>query len=350
MAETTNSKTDRASIIGNGKVFITGGSGFVGRNLLRRLVADNNEVRAIARSDSAARIIADLGAEVVTGDLSDVQVLAQSMAGIGVVIHVAAQVSGTSYDDMHTVNVEGTRNVVQAASAAGVSTVVHVSTEQVLLGGTPIINADESWPYPARPLGPYAQTKGQAERIAISAATSTLRVVAVRPRFVWGVGDTTVLPAILSAIENGSFRWIDHGNYLTSTCHVRNLVEGILAAVRAGETGQSYFITDGAPVTFREIVTAMAETRGVDIPERSLPLPVARCAAAVTEFVWRATRRPGVPPLDRATVAVIGQTCTVSDAAARASIGYVPVITVESGLREMTETAAAALAKGLDDL
>ena len=325
------------NIPGMGPVFVTGGSGFVGQQLIRRLVDQGVVVNAAVRSPTAAKTVASHGAVPVSVELSDLRGLAQAMTGAGLVVHAAAQLTGADVQGMHEVNVEGTRNVVKAAQSAGVPTFVHVSTEQVVLGDRPIIDADESWPYPQRPQGPYARTKGEAERIALGAATDGFRVVAVRPRFVWGVGDTTVLPAILEAVESGAFRWIDHGRYQTSTCHVRNLVEGILAAAHAGESGSSYFLSDGPPVEFRDFVTAMARTKGVDIPGRSLPRPLAHAVAAAAELVWRVARRTTEPPIDRARLAAIGQTCTVNDTAARSTLGYTPVVTVQEGLRDMAE-------------
>ncbi len=98
---------------------------------------------------------------------------------------------------------------------------MHVGTEAVLADGEPIVRADETRPYPERPAGPYPISKGQAERAVIAAnRLGELETVAIRPRFIWGKGDTSVLPELVEAVRKGRFAWIDGGHYLTSTCHV----------------------------------------------------------------------------------------------------------------------------------
>lgn len=212
----------------------------------------------------------------------------------------------------------------------GVPTLVYVSTEQVLLGGRPIVGADETWPYPARPLGHYGRTKALGERIVLGEDGSRLRTISVRPRFVWGVGDATILPALVAAAEAGRLPLVGGGPYLISTTHVGNAVEGILAAAEHGVGGQAYFVTDGEPIEFRTLVGGLLATQGVPPPTRSLPRPVA--AAALLETVWRYLPLPGSPPLDRAMLAVALSPCTVSDARARRELGYEGRITRRQGL------------------
>ena len=263
------------------------------------------------------------------------------MDGAGVVVHAAAIVTGgkRDYDRLHHANVQGTRNVVAAATAVGVPRLVHVSTEQVLLGGPPIVDADESWPYPEHPIGSYGITKAQAERHVL-AAPPALNAVAVRPRFIWGNDDSSILPALVAAARNGQLQWIAGGTYETSTCHVDNVVQGILDASEKGVAGRAYFLTDGAPVQFREFITALLDTQGVPAPTRSVPRPVAMLAAAAAEAFWSIARRPGAPPVDRVTLRVIGETCTVSDARARSELGYAPKVTREAGLADLRARAA----------
>jgi nucleoside-diphosphate-sugar epimerase len=291
----------------------------------------------LARSQVAAAAVTAVGAQPVGGDLTDVPLMAAAMMGASAVVHAAAMLAAgpREQQQMYEVSVIGTKNVVAATKTAEVPTLVYVSTEQVMLGDKPLINADESWPYPTHPRGGYGATKGEAERIVLDAADDDLRAVAVRPRFVWGPGDTTVLPALADGARSGVLRWVNRGGYLTSTCHVLNVVEGIVAAISKGSPGHAYFLTDGEPQLFRTFVSALLETPGVNPPECNIPNFVATGIAAVAEFGWWLTRRPGPPPLDRTTLAVIGSECTVNDARARNEMGYRPQITVGDGFAAM---------------
>src|SRR5688500_16422261 len=137
-------------------VFVTGGSGFVGRNLIRALIARGDGVRALARSESSITAVEKLGATPVKGDLDSVDAMTEGMRGAGVVFHAAAQTDMTgTKDQFYKVTVAGTENVLAAAKAAGVRRFVHVGTEAVLADGKPIVDADETRPHPDRPAGLY---------------------------------------------------------------------------------------------------------------------------------------------------------------------------------------------------
>jgi len=140
------------------------------------------------------------------------------------VAHVAAETDlRKPVAQFRASNVDGTRAVVSAARAAGVKRLLHMSTEAVLAEGRPLVRVNEDHPLAAHPAGIYSETKRDAERIA-RAAQDELEVVVLRPRFVWGPGDTSVLPEIVAAVQAGRFAWPSGGRYLTSTTHVDNVV------------------------------------------------------------------------------------------------------------------------------
>ncbi len=315
---------------------MTGGSGFVGRHLLLRLLASGHVVRALARSEESAAVVEALGATPVRADLTEVEAVVEEIRGTQVLVHAAADTQGWGRTgDFERVNVGGTRAVLAAARAAGVPRLVHVSTEAVLADGHPIRFVDETAPYPRRHIGEHARTKATAEQLVLAADDRDLRTVVVRPRLVWGPGDTTVLPHILEAAAQGRWSWCNGGDRLTSTCHVLNLCEGIELAAERGEAGGVYFLTDGAPVVFRDFVTRAAAAYGVELPQRSVPYPLVRTAAGVLDRGWRVLHLKGEPPVTEAALALGAQETTVNDARARAELGYVPVISVEEGLADL---------------
>lgn len=324
-------------------VFVTGGSGFVGRNLIRHLRVRGDTVRALVRSDSAAQLVGALGAEPVCGDLDDVVALTAGMRGCTVVFHSAALVTEWGPKaEFERINVEGTRHAIEAARAAGVPVFVHVSTEAVLADGTPIIDADETRPLPEHPLPRYPASKAAAERLVATANDAALRTVILRPRLIWGNDDSSVLSQLEHAVNAGRYMWIDGGRYPTSTCHVDNLCEALLLAAEHGRGGEAYFVTDGAPVELREFFTAMLRTRGVDAGERCVPRGVALALATVGETVWDLFGLRTPPPATRMAVRLIGETVTVNDAKARRELGYVGRVTREQGLATLRRPQAHA--------
>lgn len=323
--------------------FVTGGSGFIGGRLLRRLAADGWSVRALARSERSAAVVAEAGAEPVRGDLDEVEAMRAGAAGCEVAFHAAAYVEewGKRSDFEHG-NVVGTKNALEACRSAGVRRFVHVGTEAALLAGQPLVNADETAPLRPDSPAPYASTKAQAEQAVRAASSDGFETVVVRPRFVWGVGDATILPGLAEAIEKGRFSWIGGGRHLTSTTHVDNAVHGLVLGAERGRPGEAYFVTDGEPVVFREFVTDLLATRGIEPPDKNVPPGVVRALAAVCETAWRVLPLPGAPPVTRFTVWVASLECTIDTSKARAELGYEPVKSIPEGLDELRAEAGAA--------
>jgi nucleoside-diphosphate-sugar epimerase len=316
------------------KALVTGGSGFVGGRLIERLVAEGNEVRALARSDSSAARVRDLGAEPALGDITDRASLEAAAAGCELAFHAAARLSDAGpWEEFERDNVEGTRNVLEASAAAGARRFVHVSTEAVLIAGDPLVNVDETAPLRTDSKAFYSRSKAMAEQV-VNGAGGIERVI-VRPRFIWGKGDTTLLPNIIAMVKAGRFAWIGGGRTRTDITHVDNVVEGLMLAAAKGADGETYFVTDGEPVVFREFLTELLATQGVEAPTRTMPVGLASALAATSETAWRALPLPGSPPLTRFAVWVSSQECTIDISKARSELGYKPIRTREEGLADM---------------
>ncbi|HEU4405852.1 MAG TPA: NAD-dependent epimerase/dehydratase family protein [Polyangiaceae bacterium] len=322
-------------------LFVTGGSGFVGRALLAELAKRGRPARALARSEGAAEIVRGLGAEPARASLDDGAAIARALEGCDAIVHSAAKVDEWGpRDEFYRTNVEATKRLLELGRAAGVRRFVHISTEAVLADGAPIVDADETRPYPARFAGLYPETKAEAERAVLAASGGGFEALALRPRFVWGLGDTTLVPKLAEAMRRGRFAWVDGGHFLTSTCHVGNLVEAVCLALERGAGGQAYFVTDGPPVEFRAFVTSLLRTQGVEPPARSVPRALARAAAALAEGAAALTGRR--PPFTRTGVALAGQRVTVVDRKARRELGYEGTITRDEGLAQMAAASAPA--------
>lgn len=316
--------------------FVTGGSGFIGRRLVARLVREGARVQALARSEAAAATLRAAGGHPVAGDLGDIAAMRSGAAGCDSAFHAAAVVGEWGrWAHFERDNVIGTRNVLEACRTAGVRRFVHVGTEAALLDGGPLVQVDETAPLRPNSKALYSRSKARAELAVLDAAGEGFETVVVRPRFVWGPGDATILPALVEAVRKGRFAWIGGGDHLTSTTHADNAVEGLLCAAARGRAGEAYFVTDGEPVVFRDFITRLLATQGVEAPQRSVPAGVARAGAALLEGEWGALRLPGAPPLTRMAVWVSSLECTIDISKARTEFGYEPVVSVEEGLASL---------------
>ena len=320
--------------------FVTGGSGFIGGRLIERLRGDGHDVRALARSDQAAARISASGGQPVPGDVGDVSAVRAGAEGCDWAFHAAAMLGDWGKrEEFERVNVEGTANVLRACGEVGVRRFVHVGTEAALMAGRPLIGVDEM--APLRPDSPvlYCATKARAERLVVGANRAGFESVVIRPRFVWGRGDTTLLPTMVELVRSGRFAWIGGGRHRTSTTHVDNAVQGLILGATRGTPGNAYFVTDGeSPVVFREFVTELLATQGVAAPGRSIPPAFAQAAVFTGELAFRTLPLPGQPPLTRLGYWISSQECTIRIDKAREQLGYKPVQTIAAGLQELGGT------------
>jgi nucleoside-diphosphate-sugar epimerase len=312
-------------------IFITGASGFVGGAATRHLVAAGHTVSAMSRSESADAKIAALGATPVRCDLDTIT--AEHLAGADAVIHAAAFVEDWGpRDAWYKGNVVGTQNVLATARDAGVNRFVHIGTEAAIVYGQDVIDADETAPLAPQSPYPYCATKAQAE-LAVRAANSPgFETIILRPRFIWGPGDTTLLPVIEEMAASGGWRWIDGGKAVTSTTHIDNLVHAIDLALINGTPGEPYFILDDGNIGMKDMITGMAASKGLMLPDKSIPGWVAATIAALSEMAWRLLPLKGKPPLTAHAAMVMARDCTLIDAKARRELGYVPVISRADGM------------------
>jgi nucleoside-diphosphate-sugar epimerase len=323
------------------EVFVTGGSGFIGGRLIERLCADGHAVRALARSSAAAERVRARGAEPVAGDLADIAAMRDGADDCELAFHAAATLGDWGRrEDFERGNIQGTGNALRACADAGVRRFVHVGTEAALLAGKPLVNVDET--APLRPDSPalYSATKARAEQAVMAANRDGFETVVVRPRFVWGLGDTTLLPVMVELVRSGRFAWIAGGRHRTSTTHVENTVEGLILGATRGRPGNAYFVTDGEPVVFREFVGELLATQGVEAPSRSIPAAAAHVLASAGEASWRLLPFPGRPPLTRFAYWVSAQECTIRIDKAREQLGYAPVKSIPDGLAELRTGSA----------
>jgi dihydroflavonol-4-reductase len=286
---------------------VTGGTGFVGGNVVRELLRDGREVRVLARPGGDRRALAGLAVEIVEGDLLDAASLGRAVRGIGTVFHVAADYRLWAPDPsaLYRANVDGTRALLRACGDAGVARVVYTSTVGALgipRDGTP---GTEATPASLGDMvGPYKRSKFLAEQVALEFARDGLPVVVVNPSAPigpWDVKPTPTGQMIVGALQGKLFATIDTGLNLV---HVRDVARGHLLAEARGRVGEKYILghTEGN-LSLAAIGRLIAELSGGRPPRVRIPYAVAWCAAACSEGFARLTG--GVPkiPLDAVRMA-----------------------------------------------
>jgi nucleoside-diphosphate-sugar epimerase len=317
------------------RIFVTGASGFVGGAAVRKFLAGGHDVYAMSRSEKSDLAIRALGANPVRCDLENVR--PGDIGAADAVLHCAAYVEQWGpIEAWKRFNIEGTAAMIAAARSARVKRFIHISTESVLWRGQDLVDVDETYPLALNSPYPYAWTKARAEVLVREAASDAFTTIILRPRFIWGPGDTTLLPTIEAMAKAGKFMWIDHGRARTSTTHIANLVHAIELALSKGRSGEAYFVLDDGVTTMKEIITGLAAARGVTLPEKSVPGWLADVIAAGSEGAWRGFNLNGEPPLTRFGAMIMSRECVLKGDKARAELGYTPVTSREEGLRALS--------------
>lgn len=320
------------------KAFVTGGSGFVGRNLITRLVQEGFKAIALSRSEASDNLLSSLGASPIRGDIHDQSALAKGMSGVDTVFHLAASVDfWKSEKVLWRDHVDGTKNVINAAKTSGIRSLVYLSAASVVMNGKPIEGVDESFKSD-KIIDGYSKTKLVAEEAVLKANDQQLRTLAIRPPLIWGKGDTSALPKIKHAAETGRLAFINGGVHRVVTCNVSNVVEALFLAAMSAVGGKAFFVTDGEQLQFKQFIKDLLRSQGVPVKDRSVPLPVARTVAFFMEVSWKIFKLQHEPPLYPGMINIMGLPFTVSDKRARTELGYQPVISVSEGLKEMGES------------
>ena len=316
-------------------VFVTGGSGFVGQNLIPLLVSKGYRVKALARSKTAAAKLIELGAEVVTGDLLDAKASAVGVKDCQSVFHLAASVDFFADEkELYNLHVGAVKILVPACKIAGVKRLIYLGAASVIMNGRAINGATEDFKSDHIVDG-YSRTKLEAETFVLQSADKDFSTISLRPPLIWGKGEANVLPQVTEAVKKGQMQFIGGGKHKFVTCHVRNVCEALIQAEQSWQSGKAYFINDAEPQVFKDFITKYLATQKVLVPDKSVPLPLAKVVADLMEFVWKAFKLKGHPPLYRGMVNALGLEFITSDAKARRELNYKPLMSISEGLKEM---------------
>jgi nucleoside-diphosphate-sugar epimerase len=315
-------------------LFVTGGTGLVGSHVIEEALRRGHRVKALARSTSDTRLLDEWGVEKVLGDLDDPQALREGVSNADWVINCAAKVGdwGT-LEEFRRLNVGAFGKLLDAAVAARPERFVHVSSLGVY-EGRDHFGTDETTPPAAQSLDPYTRSKTEAEALALRYhAEKGLPVAIVRPGFIYGERDRTVLPKLIYNLRRGIFRYFGSGKQAMNCIYVKNLVHGIFLAAETPEAvGEVFNLTDGVRVSKEEFIGQVAELSGLPRPTRHLPLGLARFLSNTIERIAKLRGRTTPPLLNKARFKFIGLNLDFSIDKARRVLGYNPPYTTAEGL------------------
>jgi nucleoside-diphosphate-sugar epimerase len=320
-------------------VLLTGATGFVGSHVAELLIRRGDTVRTLARAGSDTAFVEKLGVTVIRGDLTDADALKRAVEGCDVVVHCAAKVGDWGHvDEYRKVNVEGLRNLLDAVLGKPLHRFVLVSTLGVYAARHHYAT-DETEPLPNDHIDGYTQSKVEAERLALEYhRKQKVPVTILRPGFVYGPRDRTVIPRIAARLKERSVMYIAQGRYALNTTYVGNIADAILLAVDAPAevcVGEVFNVTDGEFVSKRKFFEAIADGLGLKRPPNfpSVPIWLARFVANWRESVFRRKNKPHPPRATQAQLKFAGYNLDFSIAKARTKLGYTPRVMFDEGMK-----------------
>jgi dihydroflavonol-4-reductase len=307
-----------------GSVLVTGGTGFLGRALVERLLRHGDQVKALARSDASASALAAMGAEPVRGDVLDRDSLVAAMRGCELVYHAAGANAFClrNPSPMFEVNVRGSENVVHAAARAGTRRLVYTSSAATLGEVSGTIGSEES-PHRGWFLSDYERSKFEGEQTVLAAGRETgLDVVSVNPASVQGPGRATGSAKLLLDYVNGRIKAVVDSRL--SLVDIADCTEGHLLAGARGAPGERYVLS-GVTLSVREGLALVASVVGVDRPVRTLPPFITMAVATAAEAQGRIRRRRPSICRELARTLIHGHAYDGSKATRELGLRYTPV-------------------------
>ena len=321
------------------KILVTGASGFIGGRFARFALEQGLSVRVNGRLPEGVQHLIKRGAEFVQGDLADADLAHQLCRDVEAVVHCAGAVGvWGSREHFHKGNVLLTQNVIEGCLGQKVRRLVHLSSPSVYFDGRSHIGLREEQ-VPKTFVDHYGATKYQAEQKVFEAQEFGLEVIALRPRFVTGAGDTSIFPRLINMQRKGRLAIIGNGLNKVDFTSMQNLNDALLSSLLAAgpALGKVYNISNGAPVPLWDVVNFVL--RQFDLPpvSKHMPYGLAYAAATLNEMVCKVLPGRPEPSLFRLGVAVMARDFSLDISRARQYLDYDPQVPIWTALEEFCQ-------------
>lgn len=321
-------------------LLVTGATGLVGSHVVERARKRGIRTRALVRMNSDIRLLQKWDVEIVSGSITEPYSVQGAMHGVTHVVHCAAKLGDWGrVEPYRDVNVNGLQNLLDAATRCEtLKRVVHISSMAVY-AARDHFGTDESEPMNKTGADAYSLTKVEAEELLpYFVGREKVPVVTLRPGWIYGPRDRTVLPQILDSLRSGRFAYLGTGEQMMNNVYVGNLVDAIDLALEADNViGEAINITDGRLVTKHEFFGTIAELAGLPPPTRHIPMGLARPLATLMEGAWKLLNADHPPLLSRARFKLLGLNLDYSIARAKRLLGYNPAVDFRDGMKTTME-------------
>ena len=320
-------------------ILVTGGGGFLGGAIVKRLVETGHSVTSYSRNLYPK--LSKLGVQHIRGDIGNSESVESACKGMDLVFHVAAQTGiWGPYEKYYQTNVVGTENVISACRKNKVSGLIYTSSPSVVFNGTDMEGVDESVPYPSRYLAHYPATKAMAEKRVLAAANEGINAIVLRPHLIWGPEDTALVPRIIARAKR--LKKIGDGSNLVDTVYIDNASDAhILAAEKLLAnprlSGRIYFISQGKPIPLWHMVNHIRQAAGLPPVNRSIPKWLALWIGAFMEGVYKTFGIQSEPQMTRFLAEELATAHWFDITAARKDLEYEPRVSIEEGLQRLQQ-------------
>jgi nucleoside-diphosphate-sugar epimerase len=316
---------------------ITGGGGFLGKVIARKLIHKNVKVTSFSRQWYPQ--LEALGVTQIQGDLCNKRDVINAFQGMDTIFHVAAKPGiWGSFDSYYSINVTGTQHVIDACRANQVPRLIHTSSPSVIFDASDMENMDESLAYPKTYLAAYPETKAMAEKLVVSACKTGLSAIILRPHLIWGPEDNHLVPKILSRAKR--LKKIGPKEDLTDTIYVDNAADAhLLAAEKLSSnpllSGNIYFISQDDPISKWTLANAFLEAAGLPPIHGRVSARTAYLAGGLFELIYTILGIKKDPPITRFAAKEAATSHWFNISRAKKDLGYAPAISTQEGLRRL---------------
>ena len=319
------------------KVLVTGATGFLGKYVVEELVEHGYQVRAFGRSRAIGQSLVNASVTFIQGDLTNQEDLTKACQEMDMVVHAGAlSTVWGPWEDFYQTNVLGTKYVLEACREAKIERLVYVSSPSIYAAPRDQLDIKESDVPQENRLNNYIRSKLASEKLFKD--YPDVSSVILRPRGLFGIGDTSILPRVLNLSQKIGIPLIGDGRQLMDMTCVENVALAIRLALETPQAaGEVYNITNGEPRAFRNLIEETLRGLGYPIRYRKIPAPLVSAISSSLEFIYKSLKLKGEPALTRYTYYLLRYSQTLDISKAERDLGYRPKITISEGIEQYVQ-------------